>query len=321
LEEKLMSWLWNRTRRADRIARTALERLSQSLAKENGRQINALTRFARDPARLETLFGPLKLMVEAEAEIARTLQKGCEGQAAETIALLRQLSIAITESLKAEPWENFHARLALSRTLEQLLAAQESLLPVMQPAPAPAKKRRIVISEELLHESYKALFPAERMLVVAGRRIGETTRLTDVFDVTGDQSGGHVRANPALLGRALIEMDQSNAFLAAWQHSHPGLGPAATHPSPIDLRQHQDWIQDYSSNLLSMIMVKDRWVRFWGTGLESGRIEVELMGFGLIKENKHGYVHRLEERRLPSDAGDADTAHRERDGASIAPEA
>jgi hypothetical protein len=35
-------------------------------------------------------------------------------------------------------------------------------------------------------------------------------------------------------------MEQSNAYLAAWQHSHPGLVPAATYPSPIDLSQFRE---------------------------------------------------------------------------------
>jgi len=316
-----MSWLWSRAPLADRAARTALQGLSKKLAKENGRQINALSRFAGDPARLETLFGPLKLMVGAQADIALELQRECEGRAGETTALLRQLSCEVTEALKAEPWEHFHARLALTKTLEHLLAAQEKLLPALRPTPVAVNKRRVVVPDELMHKSYQSLFPAERMLVVGGQRLSNTTRLTDVFDVTGDQSGGHVRADPTLLARALIGMEQSNTFLAGWLHSHPGFGPAATYPSPIDLKQHQDWIQDYSPNLLSMIVVKDRWVRFWGTGLESGQIEVELVGYGLIRESKHGYVYRLDERRLPSEPGDAETAHRERDGAVITPEA
>src|SRR5262249_29220861 len=142
---------------------------------------------------------------------------------------------------------------------------QEVMLPVWQriPArPAPGEKRRVVVTEDLLQECYNSLFPAERMLVISGRRMGDTTRLADMFDVTGDQSEGHVRADPDRLGRALIEMDQSDAFLAAWLHSHPGFGPAATHPSPIDLRQEQDWLAHYPS-LLNMIVVEDRWVRFW----------------------------------------------------------
>jgi proteasome lid subunit RPN8/RPN11 len=311
---------FSRAPTADRAARPVLQRLSRNLAKENRRQIYALSRFNSDPARLETLFGPLKLMVAAQAEIDLELQKECAEGTAGTTALVRRLSYAVTEAMKTEPWENFYARRALNKTLEHLLAAQERLLPSLRSLPA-AAKRRIVVSNELLQKSYQSLFPAERMLVVAGQRSGDIIRLTDVFDVTGDQSGGHVRADPTLLARALIGMEQSNGFLAGWLHSHPGFGPSATYPSPIDLKQHQDWIQDYSPNLLSVIVVKDRWVRFWGTGLESSQIEVELTGYGLIRESKHGYVYRLDERRLPSEPGDADTDHRKRDRAAIAPEA
>jgi hypothetical protein len=59
-----MSWLWSRAPRADRVARAALQRLRRRLAKEKTRQINALSRFARDPTRLESLFGPLKLILQ-----------------------------------------------------------------------------------------------------------------------------------------------------------------------------------------------------------------------------------------------------------------
>ncbi len=319
-----MKWFWTRAPRKDRLARAAVKRLSRKLAKENDRQIGTLSRFADDPGQLETLFGPLKFTAEAQAEIGQLLRKPHAGQAGRTAGLLSELARAVTERLRAEPWENFHAWRALSRTLGLLLTAQEALLPAMPLVPAPlttGKKRRVVVTEDLLQECYRSLFPAERMLVVAGRRMGDTIRLTDIFDVTGDQSGGHVRADPALLGRALIAMDQSDAFLAAWLHSHPGLGPAATHPSPTDLKQDQDWLRDYP-NLLNIIVVKDRWVRFWGTGLEIGQIEVEFLGRGLIKENQHGYVCRLDEnRRLPPEPTDADAGHRDADGAPIASEA
>src|SRR5262245_14264983 len=290
---------WRRAPRADQVARTVLQRLSRTLVKEHERQISTLPCLAWDSRRLETLFGPLKLTAEARAEVALALERSCEGQAGGAAGLLAELARAVTERLRAEPWENFYARQALSRTLGQLLAAQEAMLPMMKQKSARTanvEKRRVVITEDLLLECYNYLFPAERMLVVSGRRTGCTTRLTDIFDVTGDQSGGHVKANPGLLQKALIQMDQSDAFLAAWLHSHPGFGPTATHPSPIDLRQEQDWLAHYP-NLLNIIVVEDRWVRFWGTKLESGRIEVELLGRGVITENKHGNVYRLDEQR------------------------
>ncbi|GEM_PF-1607315 len=318
----MFNWLrlWKRAPWPDRKARAELKCLFRNLVKENHRQINLLYDFATHPAQLETLFGPLKIVAVAQAEIAAALRKPCEGQADLTTTLLCQLSKAVTESLNAEPWENIDARQALSRTLDNLLAAQEAISPVINPMTLAAKKRRIVICKELLQESYESLFPAERMLVAAGRHMGDSTRLTQIFDVTGDQSGGHVRANPDRLGRALIEMDRSDTFLAAWVHSHPGSTPGATHPSSIDLEQDQDWIRDYPG-LLNIIVVKDRWFRFWGTALESGLIEVELLGHGLITEKKNGCVYRLDERRLPDEPADADAAHRDRDGAAVAPEA
>jgi hypothetical protein len=97
-------------------------------------------------------------MAEAESEIARTLQKTYEGQAAETGALLRQLSGAVTEALKEEPWDNFHARRALNVTLEQLLAAQESMLEVPEPRAAAAKKRRVEVSKSCFASPIRCCF-------------------------------------------------------------------------------------------------------------------------------------------------------------------
>jgi proteasome lid subunit RPN8/RPN11 len=238
--------------------------------------------------------------------------------------LLSELFRALTDRLHAEPWENFDACRAWSRMLDALLDAQEGMQPVMWSIPSGTgrrEKRRVVVTEEKLREWYQSLFPAERMLVVAGRRTGGMTRLTEVFDVTGDQSGGHVRADRDLLGRALITMTEAGSFLAGWVHSHPGLGPAATHPSPTDLDQDRDWLRHYP-NVLNAIVVRDRWVRFWGTGVQSRQIEVELLGRGLITENEHGYVYQLaDDRRLPDRPAHAGADHRGADGIAVAIEA
>jgi len=303
---------WRSRPRAERVTRKVLERLLRMLAKEHERQISTLSCLAWDSRRLETLFGPLKFTAEARAEISLVLEKPTKRQAGQTDALLAELAKAASERLRDEPSENLYARQALSRTLQHVLAAQEAMLPTMQqipPRPALAEKRRIVVADDLLHQCYNSLFPVERMLVVGGRRMGQTTQLTEIFDVTGDQNEGHVRANRDLLQQALIQMDQSDAFLAAWLHSHPGFGPTATHPSPIDLRQEQDWLQHYP-NLLNIIVVEDRWVRFWGTKLENRQLEVEFLGRGVITENQHGYAYRLDEqRRLPPEPPDADAGH------------
>jgi hypothetical protein len=81
--------------------------------------------------------------------------------------------------------------------------------------------------------------------------------------------------------------------LAAWVHSHPGTGAACTHPSHIDLRQQKDWIRDYTAELLSAIVVEDRWIRFWGPAVETGRIRLRLAGEGVTREDNDGHLYRL----------------------------
>ena len=75
---------------------------------------------------------------------------------------------------------------------------------------------------------------------------GDVTQLGAAFPVTGEARSGHVRADPENLAKALISMEVSGTHLAAWVHSHPGTGPAATQPSGIDLNQQDDWLRDFS---------------------------------------------------------------------------
>ncbi len=139
-----------------------------------------------------------------------------------------------------------------------------------------------------------SLFPAERMIVGAGRRSAGTVTVEALFDVTGVASPGGVKADPDLLGQALIAMSQSGTYFALWIHSHPGSGPGATHPSQIDLRQHADWLKNYSSDLVSAIMVADRYLRFWGTALDTGTIAVSINGDGVVPVSAREHIYQLE---------------------------
>src|SRR5438045_7241444 len=103
-------------------------------------------------------------------------------------------------------------------------------------------------SERLFH-GWATLFPAERMAIIGGRRVGRSFVLGPAFDVTSDgpeTTRTHVRADPARLGAALIALEHAGAHLAGWIHSHPGCGPSATEPSLVDRAQHRDWVRDYS---------------------------------------------------------------------------
>ena len=153
---------------------------------------------------------------------------------------------------------------------------------------------RIVISSTLLYQLHHSLFPAERMLVGAGRRNGQNIEIDGIFDVTGKASSGYVKADANRLARALIVMSETEKHFALWIHSHPGRGKGATHPSNTDLNQEAEWLKDYSPNLMNAILVEDRFIRFWGKALEEQRITVEVTGTGISKESEIESVYRLD---------------------------
>lgn len=154
--------------------------------------------------------------------------------------------------------------------------------------------RKVRINSDLLYQMRHQLFPPERMLVASGKRQSDSIEIRAVFEVTGQATAGHVRAEPNKLGQALISMDLTETYFALWVHSHPGNGKASTGPSGTDVRQHADWLQHYSSDLVSAIMVCDGWIRFWGTAVESGRLHIEVIGPGVMKEDTDEAIFRLE---------------------------
>jgi hypothetical protein len=153
---------------------------------------------------------------------------------------------------------------------------------------------RLVIPSSLLYQLHHSLFPAEKMMVAAGKRIGNTISVDAVFDVTGSASAGHVHADPTKLARALIAMSETNTYFAWWIHSHPSQGIGATTPSNIDRNQEIDWLNDYSTALVNAIMVEDRYIRFWGKAIDEKRIIVEINGAGINKEPGKEHIYRLE---------------------------
>jgi proteasome lid subunit RPN8/RPN11 len=154
----------------------------------------------------------------------------------------------------------------------------------------------IEIPTDLLFQAASTLFPAERMAVVAGRRIHGRLMLGASYDVTENGPGthrAHVQADRSLLRDALIGFDRSGAELAAWVHSHPGGSPGATHPSHIDRAQYEDWTRHFSTRLICMIFVADGHFRFWGEAVECGLIRVAFVGDGIHNVEGDRHVYRL----------------------------
>lgn len=154
----------------------------------------------------------------------------------------------------------------------------------------------VCVPAELLYHASTALFPAERMAIIGGRRTGRAITFGPTFDVTSDGLGtgrAHVRADPDQLRGALLGLERAGAHLAGWIHSHPGLGPRATEPSTTDRAQHQDWVHDHSSALVSIIVVADGVVRLWGTAVESRAVRIEIIGSGVTQVPGYEHVFQL----------------------------
>ena len=83
------------------------------------------------------------------------------------------------------------------------------------------------LESAIMFQLRQSLFPAERMIVGAGRRTMNKVTIHALFDVTGNAGPGHVKADSNLLAQALIAMSLSGTYFAIWIHSHPGSGPGA----------------------------------------------------------------------------------------------
>jgi len=159
----------------------------------------------------------------------------------------------------------------------------------------PAGPTPVVIPTDLLLSAFRQLFPAERMVIMGGRACRQSIKATSVIDVTEARpSISHVRADRLKLSTALVDLSRSGAHLAIWMHSHPGIGPSATFPSVIDVRQEEDLRRHYSNRLVCLIAVRDGFVRVWGEAIDGGSVVVRWQGQGITSHPGEPHVYQLE---------------------------
>lgn len=153
----------------------------------------------------------------------------------------------------------------------------------------------VIIPTDLFLSAWRQLFPAERMLVLGGRRLKRGVRITSATDVTeAKPSRVHVWADPAKLVQSLLDLERSGAHLALWMHSHPGTGPLATHPSQTDLRQEEELRRYYSELLVCVIAVSDGYFRIWGRAVDEGLVQIRFQGAGVHPHSGEQNVYRLQ---------------------------
>lgn len=216
--------------------------------------------------------------------------------------LSSQVSLTIAEHSRLP--QTARAVAALARVVFLLNLATERithLFPIQaqaDPTRLAPECTRVLLPSNPLYLYHYCLFPAERMVVVAGSLTPSESALVlgAPYDVTLEEEGRssrtHVKADPEKLRKALQAMDYSGTRLAAWAHSHPGFSSNATYPSDIDTRQHAAWIADFDPNLLSLVMVESGFFRCFGNAIESGHIKLCIQGQGVIKEEEE-HVYRL----------------------------
>ena len=290
-KRKLFSLFKPDANKPERTIRKSLRRLMEILDEDHLEMVNFIKNPGRTHEQLRSLLEMLIFMAEIRSKIIRLLAE--TDLTPPTVQIfLRELAEKISLLLQKEPADHFPARKEFVHILNSIIAAEEQINSGLQKNGI-SESRRIVIRADLIYQMYYSLFPAERMLVISGRRFDDLVILGAMFDVTGEAHASHVSSNPELLSRALIAMSNSDTYLAAWIHSHPGSGPGATLPSSIDLKQHQDWIRDYSSFLLNAIMTSDRYIRFWGSALENNKVSLMLDSVGLEKDHDNEHVYRL----------------------------
>ena len=271
-------------RRIGRSIRQAKRKVDQ----EFKRQISILRHLNNRPGHFRALASAVELLAQTSKALGE-LSRGKPG-IDQVITLLTDQVSKLDETRWGLPEEYPQARAVLARTQADLLEVTSRL----QVQSVSLDSLIIIVPIDVLYQAYGELFPAERMLVVSGRRTENKTVLGASFEVTGVNNCGNVRADSDRLGEALIAMEKAGSQLAAWINNHPGRGPEATSQSLIDMHQHADWIVNYSPNLLSAIFVEDGYVRFWGTALENGQVRLDMLGSGLKEVSADENIYQLE---------------------------
>jgi hypothetical protein len=88
----------------------------------------------------------------------------------------------------------------------------------------------------------------------------------------------YVEGEWSSIHKVLSGLDKWHHAMLAQCHMHPGSGAGSTHPSSIDMRNHQGLEANYP--VIGAIFVRDGHVRFFSADKE---FEVEIYGKGVRK--------------------------------------
>jgi proteasome lid subunit RPN8/RPN11 len=147
-----------------------------------------------------------------------------------------------------------------------------------------------------LKNCYKQLNTSEDedVFYVTGFNQGSTLSLDEIvrFDLerksptgaAGDHDSSH---------KALLELAEYGLCLNSWFHIHPGNGPAAIHPSGIDIN-YQTGLESGKYPAIGAIFSRDGYIRFFSVE-KAYTITIFGKGVETIEENKLYRITQIEE--------------------------
>ena len=124
------------------------------------------------------------------------------------------------------------------------------------------KRITYLIPPSLLEQAGRVLQPAEQVRFVTGIKRGRIIILTQLVAVKAVRSLVGARPDPASVARLQERLRAIGMDIEAQFHSHPGLGPDATHPSRIDLHMARRW-ENGAPFLGGIFSADGQYVRFF----------------------------------------------------------
>jgi hypothetical protein len=208
-------------------------------------------------------------------------------------AHLRQGELPYLEAI----WAMLPYHVSVVHVANFALTNASATVPVQAPARDPAVPEYI-ISSRFLSEclAYLTADPNgyERLHLVTGIALDSHRYTLDQMEkvVLSDQSIGGAQADQHALTQALIHLTETGHALHGLFHSHPRQGPAATHPSDIDVATHQRYeTGDYP--LIGAIFVKSGHVRFFSTNRP---FTITIYGTGVTPVPGEHHVYQIATR-------------------------
>ena len=171
--------------------------------------------------------------------------------------------------------------------LREFVGALEEMDPLTSPAAHGFVVSRLFVERCLAELTFDC---DEYMFYVSGTQEGPRSYLSDIvnFEIKVRSVCGVVGDDDSVF-KAMMRLQAAGQPLTAWFHSHPGSGPAASHPSTTDRRQQRN-LERLGYHSVGAIFTRDGYVRFFADQM---KFEVEIQGNGVVHVDPENHVFQI----------------------------